>query len=271
MDFEIKPATDAGSSSPDAGSSPEGAEFHISTQPLVTAAPKGAVSAKAAVELPRSYGTQTLCLMARDPHTLFVYWDIDWDAAFREQTPPDRKVHLRILNADGSEQAMQEVEPLATSCSVAVSNADAGYTGEIGWFKSPGVWSSLAHSDSITTPADANEATGPMELMTIPFHLSFQRMLDLLRVPKHESGSLAAMLGDLRERVKNAGSETEFSEMHREVIRAIEEVAANSPASGEIDPNAVPLSVWTRERLERMLGFGPSSPSGGFVGSSRPL
>ena len=60
-----------------------------------------------------------------------------------------------------------------------------------------------------------------MELTTIPFHLSFQRMLDLLRVPKHESGSLTAMLTNLQERVRAAEPATEFTATQREVIQAL--------------------------------------------------
>src|ERR1700682_5465427 len=40
-------------------------------------------------ELPRSYGRSVLFGIARDPHTLFAYWEIDWRGGFGDK-PPDR-------------------------------------------------------------------------------------------------------------------------------------------------------------------------------------
>ena len=88
--------------------------------------------------LPQSYGMETLCLMARDPHSLFVYWDIDWKSAFAAGTPMPRAVHLRILDADDAEQTTQEIEPFAGHCDVKVSSADASVHGELGYSTRPG-------------------------------------------------------------------------------------------------------------------------------------
>ena len=216
-------------------------------------------------ELPRTYGTQTLCLMARDPRTVFAYWDIDWDAAFRERSPRHRKVHLRLLSEDGSEQAVVEVEPMAGSCYVTVPKADAAYAGEIGYFDPAEEWTSLASSELIATPPDTLSESGEAaDFATVPFHLAFQRMIDLLRISKQENESLTAMLAELRERAISPDTHSPLSAGERELVHAIDEAAADAPQPA-VSP--WPNEQWRQQQLERILGFGASSPTSGFGGS----
>lgn len=268
MDFELTSSTrrtDSAAVSEDSGQP----AFEIANQPLIPATRGDEhVEEVPERELPRSYGTESLSLMVRDPRTLFAYWDIDWEAAFRDGAPADRKVHLRILNANGSEHSQLEVEPMAQSCSVPVSDTEASYRGELGWFKA-GEWISLASSEAVMTPADSDNAAGPMELTTIPFHMSFQRMLDLLRVPKHEQGSLVSRLRDLRARAETTPAPAELTAMEDEVIRALEEAtyhAGAPPAVSDVEPR--PIKPWNREVLSQFLGFTASSPAESFGGSS---
>src|SRR5438477_12497042 len=73
-----------------AKSTPQGA-FHVSSEPVVHGKTEGDVhkfdltqgpahepAFESLGELPQSYGENTLFLIARDPHWLFSYWDIDW-------------------------------------------------------------------------------------------------------------------------------------------------------------------------------------------------
>src|SRR3954465_7296593 len=69
--------------------------FQVSARPVIA---MGASAETESVPLPRSYGTESLTLLARDPHTIFAFWDIDWNTAFRHLAPPERKVHLRLLD-----------------------------------------------------------------------------------------------------------------------------------------------------------------------------
>ena len=108
MDIDLK--DNAPESSPDDGGlAPETATYSVSTRPVVS---YGRADYRAEMaDLPRSYGTQTLTLMARDPRNIFAYWDIDWTKAFHDSEPQDRKVHLRLLNAAGGEATTVEIEP----------------------------------------------------------------------------------------------------------------------------------------------------------------
>ncbi|MGZ5002641.1 MAG: DUF4912 domain-containing protein [Chthoniobacterales bacterium] len=257
MDIDLKDNTPE--SAPDKGdATAEDSTYRISMQPVVS---YGRSENRAeGLDLPRTYGTQTLTLMARDPRSIFAYWDIDWPAAFRNTEPENRKVHLRLLNADGSEEATMEIEPMAGSCYVTVPDANTTYGGEIGYFQPAEVWNSLASSELITTPPDAVAGSGEVDFATVPFHLTFQHMIDLLRISKQENESLTAMLADLRERAQSP--ESRLSEEQRDLAQILE-----NADSGPRTPSR--STGWTQQRLEGILGFGNSSPTGGFGGSSR--
>ena len=203
--------------------------------------------------------------MARDPQSLFAYWDIDWRAAFGEKTPRARRVHLRILNPDGSEQTALEVEPMAGSCEVAVEDADRAYYGEIGYFDRNGDWQAVRRSETVTVPAARESDGDEVDFATVPFHLSFQRMIDALRVVKEENQSLTAMLSDLRTRAATAEQEA-VTEQEHEVAQALEAAVSAQPSS---ESSSQPADLWAHHKLEAVPGFGNASLSRAFGGSSR--
>ncbi len=259
MEFDSKKA--APLAPENAGAAKENSGFRVSPQPVISYGKTEGITAEA-LGLPRTYGTQTLTLMARDPRNIFAYWDIDWPAAFREQEPQDRKVHLRLLNADGGEELAVEIEPMAGSCYISVPEANVTYSGDIGFFQPREVWHSLATSELITTPPETVAGEGEADFATVPFHLAFQHMIDLLRISKQENQSLTAMLTDLRQRVNTPESGFSLNEEQRAL--------ADILRSAEVTPRQPqPPMAWTQQRLERVLGFGNTSPSGGFGGSSR--
>lgn len=265
MESELNPNRAANAEPTDDGAPGDGSSYRISSRPLIhNGAGRGAALA---ADLPRSYGIQTLCLMARDPHSLFAYWDIDWSAAFHENPPLARKVHLRIRDESGAEQTSVEVEPMAGACYVTVSDSDRVYSGEIGYFNPSNVWNCLATSEVVTTPPDSLVESDEIDFVTVPFHLSFQHMIDALRISKQENESLTAMLRDLRERAAAADTNGTLTAEQRELARVLE--SAHSAAPKADSRSSDPASVWTQRRLERTPAFGPSSPEGGFGGSSR--
>src|SRR5437868_13148166 len=96
-----------------------GAEFVLSSQPIVpeqrAPEPNAPRDYENLGELPGSYGGAFLFAIARDPHTIFVYWDVDWALVFADAPPVDRKVHLRVLWHEGIEESSAAAEPLAGS------------------------------------------------------------------------------------------------------------------------------------------------------------
>ena len=274
MPFKLEPqpgdrvGAEVNSVAPATVPQPDDATFRVSAEPVVENGTGGAASETAPGDdagLPNAYGSQALYLMARDPHSLFAYWDIDWTETFRTQMPRDRKVHLRISRGDGAEETSREVEPLAGSCHVDVSSGDELYTAELGYFHPPGKWNSVAISVPVATPPDSVEQGEAPDFATVPFHLSFQRMIDLFRVSKHENESLTAMLADLRERARAPTGSAMMTEEEREIVRAIDDAVAES---GRDETQTETPDLWVQQNLERILGFGGSgtSPEGGFGG-----
>ncbi len=239
----------------------ESSGYRVSPHPIISYGKNAGMTAES-LGLPRTYGTQTLTLMARDPRNIFAYWDIDWTRAFREQEPEDRKVHLRLLSSDGAEELAVEIEPMAGSCYISVPEANMTYSGDIGFFQPPEVWHSLATSELITTPPETVAADGEADFATVPFHLAFQHMIDLLRVSKQENQSLTSMLADLRQRATTPETGRQLNEEQRDLA----DILRRAEASPRLPRQPM---AWTQQRLERVLGFGNTSPSGGFGGSSR--
>jgi hypothetical protein len=209
-------------------------------------------------ELPRSYGRPVLFGIARDPHTLFAYWEIDWPGVFGNKPPVDRKVHLRVISDDGSEETRMTVEPFAGNHCVAVSQALSTYRIELGYHEPTEVWNSVATSDAIATPPNDVSENDAIDVATVPFHLSFQRMVDAFRASKYDGDALVEIVGRLQERADLPGDEA-LTETDRELLRAIDlslsetDAAQRSRLRKSEDPFA------TRQRIESILGFGVSS------------
>jgi len=266
MNFESKPAASHDTDDIERESSGD-STFRISSRPVIEEAGKQEPEA-GSPDLPRFYGMQSLTLMARAPRSIFAHWDIDWTATLGNEAPPVRKVYLRILQADGAEQMTVEVEPLAGSCYITVDAADTAYAGEIGYFQPAAAWHRIASSEVITTPADTAAGHGEeVDFATVPFHLSFQHMVDLLRISKQENESLLGMLAELRERAALASERARLSAEEGELVHAL--TAAEVQASSSERTQEASGHVWSRKKIERILGFGNSSPQGGFGGSSR--
>lgn len=236
--------------------------FRLSSVPVIAT---GSTQDGLADELPRSYGSRILCLIARDPRSLFAYWDIDWANVFGEAVPREQKVFLRILRIDGKEEKIIDIEPMAGGEIAEVAAADAGYVAEIGYYASSGEWTLVATSAPVSTPPELPADNVAADVATIPFHISFQRILDLLRVPKQESESLTTMLAGLRKR-DESHSAVGLNFGQHEMAETIDELVAHTPPAAAEEEAAAAL--WTRERLDRLVGFRSSSPPGGVSGGS---
>ncbi|MEP6956004.1 MAG: DUF4912 domain-containing protein [Chthoniobacterales bacterium] len=240
-------------------------EFRVSAQLVVPDEGQEVAAERAAPpELPTFYGTQSLTLMARDPRTLFAYWDVDWQKAFAEEQPRERKVHLRVRRADGAEESTTEIEPMAGGCYVSVQDGDTAYVGEIGYFQPAGVWNLVASSEKIMTPAEA-ATEAESELVTVPFHLSFQRMLDVFRASKYENESLTEMLQDLRGRATTGPTHESLTRQEAKISRAVDQAIEAQPKREPVAAKDMP-DLWHKAGISQAPGLGGASPSDGFGG-----
>lgn len=240
-----------------------GVSFVLSSSPLVPAeSPAHSAGAHQDYEnlgdLPRSYGAPVLFAIARDPHTLFVYWDIDWQEVFGDNPPADRKVHLRVLWHEGIEETTAAVEPMAGSHCITVQHARSSYRIELGYHDAAGAWNSVATSASVATPPDDVAENGPIDVATVPFHLSFQRIVDSFRASKYDGEALVEILARLQEQADNA--ETPLPEADRELLRAIDSSLSGTDAAQRSRLRKSEDAFATRRRIESILGFGATSP-----------
>lgn len=240
-----------------------GVSFVLSSSPIVPA--ESPARSGGAIEdyenlgdLPRSYGAPVLFAIARDPHTLFVYWDIDWQEVFAGNPPVDRKVHLRVLWHEGIEETTAAVEPLAGSHCIAVQHARSSYRIELGYHEPAGTWNSVATSASVATPPDDVAENGPIDVATVPFHLSFQRIVDSFRASKYDGEALVEIVGRLQERADDPADAT-LTDDDRELLRAIEWSLSETHAVQRSRLRKSQDAFATRQRIESILGFGVSS------------
>ena len=239
-----------------------GAEFVLSNHPVLpeerAVDPSVLRDYEIIGELPRSYGGAFLFCIARDPHTLFVYWDIDWASVFGETLPADRKAHLRVLWHEGMEESSVAVEPMAGSHLLPVTHARSSYRVEIGYYAPENVWNSVAISAAVITPPDDVAGNGPVDVATIPLHLSFQHIVDSFRGSKYDGDALAEILGRLQHHADS--SDATLPDSERELLRALESDQSDSHGAERARLRNAPDSFAARERVESILGFGASSP-----------
>ena len=239
--------------------------FRISSGPMV---PQDSEEGRDAAEfdnvgLPRVQGVPMLFAIARDPCTIFTCWSVDWLTVFAKTVPVDRQVHLRVCRADEVEEKNVAVEPMAGYCYIAVPRPSGSYHVEIGYYQPADVWHSVALSDEVRMPPDQVAAPADFDLVTIPFHLGFQRLLDLLGAANGDA--LAEIVSQLQKRALSNEVHKKLSPEEREVLRAMDlslsEIAA---ARREFTRNAD--SETLRKQTEVLLSFGQTSSSPGFGG-----
>ena len=234
--------------------------FRIADGPIVDK-PAGSDFA----DLPRPFGAPLLFAIARDPRTLFVYWNIDWTAEFGIDKPKDRQVYLRVLKENGLEESESIIEPMLGSFYAPVAVPGAVYRVELGYYGQADGWKLVALSDAVTMPPDSVSENVVVDVATVPFHLSFQKMIDLFC--ESNGDPLATVLARVQERAI-AEEDVDLSDEEREVLRAMN-LSVNEMRSAREPFAERPDDKTLRKRAEAILGFGSTSPTRGFGDSTR--
>lgn len=209
-----------------------------------------------AVELPRVYGEPLLFAIARDPRTLFVYWNVDWSSIFESTAPVDRQVHLRVYGPDDNEELTQAVEPMAGSCYLNVTEPCKNYRVEIGYYQPESVWHSVATSDRVVVPAERVAGSAEVDVATIPFHLSFQRLIDLF--PGSKASALSGIVSRLQDRAMSEAERELLTDEDWEILRAMNlsaEQIEEARRAFDYPQNGAAL----KRRAEGLLGVGTTS------------
>ena len=209
--------------------------------------------------LPRLFSSPRLLGVARDPWMVFAYWDVDWSSVFKNAAPIDRQVHLRIHCADGLEEKEAAIEPMAGMYYVALSQRHRACHLEIGYYRPADVWHSVATSNEIVIPpAEISEAED-VDIATIPFHLSFQQLVELYGA---NEDALAAIISRFQKRAISSGRSEKLSSNQRRILRGtgvtLSEIADAQRAFSRLDSEKI------RKQTKTLLGSGATSPSRGF-------
>ena len=186
--------------------------FHISAEPVVPASedaeshkfdlgstadrgPGAGPAYQDLGDLPETYYEDNLFLVARDPRWLFSYWDFNWSKypsnAFRGGV---KQFFLKVLTTCGREAALVEIHPESRNWYVAVNDPDTAYFAEIGFFDQSGDWQRVVQSGVTVTPADSLAADAAADFATVPAHLTFERLLDMVKEKMIEGESLIEAL-----------------------------------------------------------------------------
>ena len=206
--------------------------------------------------LPAHYGKPLLVAIARDPRTLFVCWSVDWPAAFAKGFPVDRCAHVRIRQ-NGNEKTVA-VEPMGGSCAIDELEPGETYSVELGYYAPPETWNSVVTGNEVMMPF-ASGSEEMIDVATVPFHLTFQRILNVFRGSNGDD--LAQTLAKFQERA----SRSELSRDEAEVLRSLDLSPEDLQKTAAARESLV-KSERLRERGERL--FGGASPGEAFGGSS---
>jgi hypothetical protein len=109
-------------------------DFKICNDPMVHLAEAGPPSDPGdRMGVTRVYGRPFIFGIARDAHTIFASWNIDWRSVFENAMPADRQVHLQAIGGDGVIETRVAVEPMSAMHYLTTSGFHQLYRVEIGY------------------------------------------------------------------------------------------------------------------------------------------
>ena len=145
-------------------------------------------------DLPRSYGDENIFVIAQEPHWLFCYWDYTLTEGI------EGALFLRHGRIGAARPEAEVPVPSETnSWYLSVRDADADYYVELGHYNG-GHWKTLTRSGAVLTPRDTLAGFGEPVFANMPFHATFQQLVEKLRGEMREGESLAEALGRLQGR-----------------------------------------------------------------------
>jgi uncharacterized protein len=149
--------------------------------------------------LPESYGTKKLFLTARDPHILFAYWDlsaVQYQEAARAAN--DGKVFLEVYVPGEGRVQQIHIWDCHKNWYLQVNRPDTNFVAQLGYYRRDGGFEVLARSAEVRTPRDTISPNTDARFVTIPFHVSFRELFDLVASQAQPGEELAETLARLQ-------------------------------------------------------------------------
>ena len=219
-------------------------------------------------ELPDAYGTGRFFLTARDPHWLYVYWDLSWQqmADFRGQAA-DGRLLLRIFEKNhGDPFQVLTLGHDSRNWYIPVNKAATTYRAELGFWRQDGQFHVVSHSRETTTPPDAISPDTTARFATIPIDISFRELFEIIRGHMRAGEALA----DALHRLQLAGFRFPFKlGLELGPWTAAQAAELERILGGDlfrrIQMGSFEITEWLRRRLQEELSsgmFSAFSPAG---------
>jgi hypothetical protein len=234
--------------------------FKICKDPMVRLAEDGQLSYHGdGIGLARVCGPPFLFAIARDSRTIFASWAVDWRSVFENGMPADRQVHLRVIDKNGVIQTRVAVEPMSRMHYLTISGLGDSYRVEIGYFQPVDAWHSVATSSEVETPPQESGGLGDVDLVTIPFHLSFQELANLFGVT---DASIARGVSAFQKRILSDDKPNEATQFDARILRNLD-LSLPGLAVAERDFKGIDTEKLAR-RERATLRLAATSPVRGF-------
>jgi len=211
--------------------------------------------------LTRVHGQPLLFAIARDARTIFASWNVDWRSVFEKAMPADRQVHLRVIGGDGVIETTVAVEPMSAMHYLTISGLHTLYRVEIGYCQPFDSWHSVATSHQIEMPRQGSDELADVDFVTIPFHLSFQRLANLFGAAN--DAPVAKVVSTLQKQLLSNDKPNEATRFHIQILRDLN-LSLPEIAAAERNFKRSDIEKLTR-RARAMLRFAATSPMSEFA------
>ena len=226
---------------------------------------KPKVSEKLTGELPESYGTGRLFLVARDPGWLFAYWDLTGQqmAEYRQKASDGRLV-LRLFEKGHAHPAQElTVHQDSRNWYLSGTKGATTYSAQLGYWRHDGHFHVVGQSRETTTPSAVVSSDTTAQFATIPVDVPFEELIAIVRSYSREGEPLAEALN----RLQSQGTPFPFK-VGVEIgpWTAEQTVALEREIGGDVlrrlQMGSFEISEWLRRRLQENLSSGAFSPGG---------
>jgi hypothetical protein len=201
------------------GRSQAGHRFKVCENPTVQRAGDGLLPDVNRPGITHAPGQPFLFAIARDARTIFASWNIDWRAVFQKRMPADRRVHLRLIGKGGILETTVAVEPMGAMHNVKTSGMHNAYRLEIGYFQPFDTWNPVATSVDVEMPSQRGVELADVDLATIPFHISFQKLANVFGTTN--DAPIAKVVSEFQKRISNNGKPNEVTRFDPQILSSL--------------------------------------------------
>jgi hypothetical protein len=221
--------------------------FHVSTDAPTKGGTPGSPTSQPEYEdlgeLPSGYGE--MFVVARDPHCLFSYWDFDYS-----QFPQSRKLFLQVFRGETLENAI-EINEIARNWYITVQAADADYRVSFGYRDANDDWTEIGSAGPTHTPPESISPHWETEFATVPFHLSFNLLVDVIEAAQAKHEPLTEALGRLQQAAVGPGGES--SSWGLDQIRILEQLLGKNFLDRLFSMNSAEITEFFRTEFSGKL------------------